>query len=310
MSELNATTELCRLLGDPTRIRLLSLLDQHELAVGELAAITQPAQPRISTHLGKLREAGLVHPHRDGAQSLYRLAEEDWSPATAALVRAVLNGADDPLLAQDALRVDAVLAARQGASTWADAVAGQMASHYSPGRTWEAVARGLVGLAALGRVIDIAAGDGAVAELLAPHAEHIACVDISERVVGKARARLAHLPNLSVHRGDMHALPFPDASFDHALLLAGLSYSADPPRALAEAARVLRPRGRLVATTLHTHAHRAEVARYDHQNLGIDPDRLRAMCEAAGLQVRQCAVTSRERRPPHLEIVTLHAVRS
>ncbi|MCK6506551.1 methyltransferase domain-containing protein [Myxococcota bacterium] len=290
-------------------MRLLALLDRHPLSVGELAAVTQLAQPRVSTHLGRLRDAGLVLAHREGQGSLYRPAEEDWSPAQAAVVRAVLAAADDPLLHQDAARAEAVLAARQDAGTWADAVAGQMARHYSPGRTWEAVARGLVGLSRLGRVVDIASGDGAVAELLAPHAASVTCVDISPRVVALAQARLVGVAGLSVTQGDMHALPFPDASFDHALMLASLSYSDRPALALAEAARVLVPGGRLVAVTLHAHGHRAEVARYDHKNLGFTPEALAGLATAAGLRPHLCAVTGRERRPPQHQVLTLHATK-
>ncbi len=286
-------------------MRLARLLRDHELTVGELAAVTQLAQPRVSTHLGRLRDAGLVQGRRDGSKALYRLTEPE---GAAAVLTAVLDSARDPLLAQDAQRVLSVLAARQRGSTWADSVAGQMARHYSPGRTWEAVARGLVGLASLGRVVDIAAGDGAVAELLAPAAAHVDCVDASPRVVAVARKRLAGVDNLTVHHGDMHALPFADDRFDHALMLTALSYSRQPAQALAEAARVLRPGGRLVATTLHRHAHGTEVTRYDHENLGYTVDQLAQLAADAGFDVRLCAVTSRERRPPQLEILTLHAV--
>lgn len=306
-SRLAATADLARALADPTRVRLLALLARTPLSVSELAAVTQLAQPRVSTHLGRLRDAGLVHAHRDGQGSLYRTADEAWSPEAAAVVRAVLAAAADPLLAQDAARAEEVLAAREGQGTWADAVAGQMARHYSPGRTWEAVARGLVGLSRLGRVVDIASGDGAVAELLAPHAASVTCVDISPRVVSLAHARLIGVAGLSVVQGDMHDLPFPDQAFDHALMLASLCYSDRPALALAEAARVLVPGGRLVAVTLHHHAHKAEVARYDHANLGFTPGELSRLAIAAGLSVTLCAVTGRERRAPQHQVLTLHA---
>jgi len=296
-------------LGDPTRVRLLALLSQQELSVGELAAVTQLAQPRISTHLARLRDADLVQAHRSGSASSYQITKHSWSPTTSALVAAVLQGGQDPLLAQDAARVDAVLAARQGQSSWADSVAGQMARHYSPGRTWEAVSRGLVGLARLGCVIDIASGDGALAELLAPHAQHIDCIDRSERVVAKARTRLAGVDNLTVHHADMHHLPFADCSFDHALMLSSLSYSAQPALALSEAARVLRPGGRLVAVTLHAHGHKSQVARYDHQNQGFAVTALTRLATTARLDVQLCDITSRERQAPQHQILTLHATK-
>ena len=133
------------------------------------------------------------------------------------------------------------------------------------------------------------------------------CVDLSAKVVATARARLADVPNIAVHQADMHALPFPDGSFDHVLLLAGLSYSDRPARALAEAARALTPGGRMVAPTLHRHPHSAEVARFDHANSGFAPDELHLLAEEAGFELVACGVTSRERRPPQFQVITLHA---
>jgi SAM-dependent methyltransferase len=305
MPDLDATTELFRLLGDPTRLRLLALLAGDELSVAELTDITQLAQSRVSTHLGLLRDAGLIRSRRAGSSTFHALAT---MPAEAAKAWEIARSADDPLLAQDRERAAAAVAARAGAS-WADQVAGQMARHYSPGRTWEAAARGLVGLCQLGRVLDVASGDGALAELLAPRAEAVVCVDLSARVVASGQKRLAHVANLRFVEGDMHALPLSDAAFDAAMLMSALEFAHDPRRVLGEVARVLVPGGRLVGNALRAHGHGAAVAPYDHVQLGFEPADLRAWLDDAGFDVAACTPTAREARAPHFEVVTFHATR-
>src|SRR4029079_12823562 len=128
---------------------------------------------------------------------------------------------------------------------WPDRIAGEMERHYSPGRTWEALARGLIGLADLGDVLDAGAGDGATAQLLAPRARSITCVDVSEKLVDAARVRLAGHANARCEVADLHDLPFANASFDQVLLLNVLPSLKHPGAALAELARALRPGGRL-----------------------------------------------------------------
>ncbi|HEV2607086.1 MAG TPA: metalloregulator ArsR/SmtB family transcription factor, partial [Xanthomonadaceae bacterium] len=236
-----------RVLADPTRVRLLALLEREELTVAELASVTRLAQPRVSTHLARLKEAALVRDRRAGVSAYYRFSD-DLDGAEAALWRALREGTDDPLLRQDAERLPAVLAMRAADQNWADSVAGDMERHYSPGRTWEAMARATLPLLVPGDVLDIASGDGVLAELLAPHAKSYVCVDASERVVAAARERLKPHRNVRVLVGDMHGLKLPDAGFDLALLMQALTYSERPAAAVAEAARLLRPGGRLVVT--------------------------------------------------------------
>lgn len=297
-----------RVLADPTRVRLLALLEREELTVAELASITGLAQPRVSTHLAKLKDAALVRDRRSGVSAYYRFSD-DLDGAEAALWRALREGTDDPLLRQDGERLPAVLALRASEQNWADAVAGDMERHYSPGRTWETMARATLPLLMPGAVIDIASGDGALAELLAPHAERYVCVDASERVAAAARDRLKKLRNVRVLVGDMHTLDLPDSSFDLALLMQALAWSPRPAQALTEAARVLRPGGRLVVTAIARHEHREVVAPYGHANLGFTAKELTKMAGKAGLHVTSCGSVMREKRPPHFEVLALHAVK-
>lgn len=304
--DLAATSALLRLLSDPTRVRLLALLEREELTVAELSAVLRLAQPRVSTHLAKLKEADLVRDRRAGVSSYYRYNGE-LDARENALLRALKDNVDDALLHDDERRLPGVLAKRARAEGWADTVAGDMERHYSPGRTWETLARGMTCLVETGDVLDIASGDGVLAELLAPRARSIVCIDTSERVVDAARLRLKGFANVEVRVGDMHALDLPAARFDLVLLMHALTYSEQPAAVVAEAARVLRPGGRLLAATLGRHAHRNVVEPFEHRNLGFTTDELGDFARKAKLEVISCERLTRERRPPHFEVISLLA---
>ncbi|MBB5208642.1 ArsR family transcriptional regulator [Chiayiivirga flava] len=305
--DLDAWSACLRVLSDPTRVRLLALLEREELTVAELSAITRLAQPRVSTHLARLKEHGLVRDRRAGVSAYYRFAEDDMDAAQRALWKALSDGADDPLLRSDAERVPDVLAARASEQNWADTVAGDMERHYSPGRTWETLARAALQLVEPGDVLDIASGDGVLAELLAPRAQRYVCIDSSPRVVAAARERLRGFANVDVREGDMHATEFPDASFDLVLLMHALTYAEKPGQALVESSRVLRPGGQLIATTLAKHEHRGVIEPYGHANLGFTAKELAKLATRAGLDVISCEIITREKRPPHFEVVSLLA---
>ncbi len=306
--DLAATSALLRLLSDPTRVRLLALLEREELTVAELSAVLRLAQPRVSTHLAKLKEADLVRDRRSGVSSYYRFNGE-LDARESALLHALKASVDDALLDDDERRLPGVLAKRARAEGWADTVAGDMERHYSPGRTWETLARSMTQLVGTGDVLDIASGDGVLAELLAPGARSIVCIDASPRVVGAARERLKGFDNVEVTTGDMHALDLGKRTFDLVLLMHALTYSDRPAVVVAEAARVLRKGGRLVAATLGRHAHRTAVEPFDHRNLGFKPDDLRGFAEAAGLEVQRCGRITREAKAPHFEVISLLATK-
>ena len=307
--DLEAWSTRLKVFADATRVRLLALLAREELTVAELSAITQLAQPRVSTHLAKLKEAGLVRDRRAGVSAYYRFDEDNLDTVQRELWRSLRDGSDDPLLRQDAERVAGVLANRAADQNWADSVAGDMERHYSPGRTWEALARTALPLLETGDVLDIASGDGVLAELLSPHAKRYICIDTSARVVAAAGERLRRFPNVEVREGDMHALPFKDASFDLVVLMHALTYSTKPAQAVAEAAHVLRRGGRLLLSSLARHEHRSVVEAYGHVNLGFSEKELRKFAEKAGLEIANAETVTRERRPPHFEVLSLTAVK-
>jgi DNA-binding transcriptional ArsR family regulator/protein-L-isoaspartate O-methyltransferase len=309
MMDLEAWSSRLKVLADATRVRLLALLEYEELTVAELSSITRLAQPRVSTHLARLKEAGLVRDRRAGVSAYYRFDEAGLDPAQRALWRALREGSDDPLLRQDAERIPSVLAARAADANWADSVAGDMERHYSPGRTWEALARSALPLLAPGHVLDIASGDGVLAELLAPHAREYICIDASARVVSAASERLRRFPNVQVREGDMHALPFADDHFDLVVLMHALTYAAKPAVAVAEAARVLRPGGHLLLSSLAEHQHRAVVEAYSHVNLGFSDTSLRRFVLNAGLEIATSETVTREKRPPHFEVISMIGIK-
>ncbi|WP_114240111.1 metalloregulator ArsR/SmtB family transcription factor [Dyella sp. C9] len=307
--DLATASSVLRLLADPTRVRLLALLEREELTVAELAAVLHLAQPRVSTHLAKLKEADLVRDRRAGVSAYYR-ANGETDESQQALLKSLRDSIDDALLREDAERLPGVLAQRAREEGWADTVAGDMERHYSPGRTWETLARSLLQLLETGDVLDIASGDGITAELLAPHAHSIVCVDSSERVVEAASQRLKPFANVEVRQGDMHALDLGERRFDLVLMLHALTYAEQPAKAVAEAARLLRSGGRLLAVTLGRHDHRAAVEPFDHRNLGFSSDELGGFAKAAGLAVVSCTRLSRERKAPHFEVISLVARKS
>ncbi len=310
MLSLHTTTDLFRLLGDRTRLRLLALLGQEEFTVAELTRITGLTQSRISTHLARLREAGLVLDRPSGSSSFYRLHEGGMSEEVRRLWSILTESTRDPLLEQDSEGAHSVVRSREGGGTWADSVAGQMSRHYSPGRTWEATMRGLLGLLRLRDVLDLASGDGMLAALLAPRARSVTCLDISQKVVQAGARGLSRHANVFYRRGDMHALPFGDGSFDSVLLMNALTYTDRPSIVLREIGRVMRTGGRLVLVTLNRHRHEEAVLMYNHKTLGFGPRELSSLLEEAGLTVEVCEPTSREARPPHFEIITACAHRA
>lgn len=309
MPSLDSISDLLQLLAEPTRVRLLALLGEHELTVAELSAATDLGQSRVSTHLGKLREAGIVKDRRVGSATHYSLAEQTMPQGAQRAWAFVRSEIQDAVLEKDRQRWAVLQRARDKAASWPDAMAGQMERHYSPGRTWESLARGLVGLVGLGDVLDAGSGDGAVAQLLAPRSRSYTLVEHSDRMLVAAGLRLQGQANVRLMRADLHHLTEAVApvSIDTALLFNVLVELEEPARALAQLTQILRPGGRLAVITLDAHEHRELAQTYRHRHLGFAPAALRKLLGRAGLVVESCQVTSRERRQPRLSVVTAFA---
>ena len=283
----DAALKFLKASADPTRLRLLALLAGGEATVGELVEVLGQSQPRVSRHLRLLAAARLVAHFRDGQWVYYRL---DPGIVLADLLDRVLGlaRAGDATIAADQDRMAGIrrqreryaFAAPTGPRRWAEPAAGR------PGEA--ALRQALedaLGGQPVGDVLDIGVGAGALLGLLAPRARSAVGLDISRgmRVLARSRLQQAGLAHCTIRAGDMHALAFPDLSFDLVVLDEVLSLSTDPQRALAETARVLRPAGRLlVLDRILPAALRLPPA--GGEAGGLFENQLAAMLRAAGLR--------------------------
>ncbi len=290
-SSLARTLETLSVLGDENRLRLCMLLSDRELNVSDLVRVTGIAQSRVSTHLGRLREAGIVRDRKDGTQSFYALATEGL-PTTVTNVLGEARDSDDPTLLGDRERLHALdVERRAGRDT------------YSPGRTWQSLAVGIAALLDLGDVLDVGSGDASAASMIAPYCRSLTCIDHDARAIEAAAQRFAGHKHVRTRVADAEKLPFEAGSFDTVLVFHTLTYTEHPEVALRECARVLRPGGRVVVLCLDEHRHQDVTARYGERHPGLSPRRVRSLLEGAGLRVRSAEVASREAKKPHLQVV-------
>lgn len=276
--------------GEVTRLRLLSLLAEAELTVTELVTILGQSQPRISRHLKLLVEAGLVERQREGAWAFFRLADRG---AMAELARDIIGRIEraDPVLAADFARLAEVRRARadQAARYFAEQ-AGQwdrIRSLHVPEERVEEALRDLMGDKPIHAMLDLGTGTGRMLELLAPHADRAVGVDQSPAMLNVARSRLDHagLRNVQLRQGDIYALPVERDGYDLVILHQVLHYLDDPARALREAARTLRPQGRLVIIDFAPHEHEFLREQHAHRRLGFAREEVDALMADIGLDV-------------------------
>lgn len=302
-ASLDGQLALLGALGDPTRLRLCALLAEFELSVVELTNVLELGQSKVSTHLARLKEQELMLDRKAGTSSYYRLNQEGMPPATRRVWEALRESLADSTLERDRGRAERAVSARDKGA-WPERVAGELERHYSPGRTWESLARGFACLVRAGRVLDVGAGDGTLAAMLAQRAQRYVCADLSQRLLDAARERLKEQRNVELVRADMHALPFADRSFDLVLSLNVLAFAEHPGKALDEAVRVLAPGGELLVVTLKSHDQLETAQQYGHLHSGFEPRFLRRRLGGRSMRILSCDVSSREPRRPHFEVVT------
>ncbi|GGD92489.1 ArsR family transcriptional regulator [Aureimonas endophytica] len=286
-----ASVEVLKALGEPTRLRLVRLLARNDLTVSDLTAILGQSQPRISRHLRLLVESGVLSRYQEGAWAYFRLAGE--GPGAAALARAVIErvGGADPMLARDHERLDhirqerAARAARffaENAERW-----DRLRLLHVADEDVEAALLGALGERRFNDLLDIGTGTGRVLELLAPRVGRAIGIDASREMLQVARAKLdaAGIGHAQVRQGDCYSLPLPPASFDLVTIHQVLHYLDDPAAALREAAAMLRPGGLLAIVDFAPHD--LEFLRDDeaHLRLGFSPETLSAYLAEAGLEV-------------------------
>lgn len=276
-------------LSDPTRGRILLLLEDQELAVSELCAVLQQPQSTVSRHLKVLSDGGWLASWREGTSRLYHLRRE-LEPAAAELWR-VARGrlADLKAARQDRGRLESVLRERrvrsqeffaEKAGDW-DRLRGELFGERSE----------LLPLLSLldpdWVVGDLGCGTGATTEALAPFVAKVVAVDESPEMLEAAHHRLANYEDegrVELRHGSLEALPAEDGELDAALLMLVLHHLSDPAAVLAEAARVLAPGGRLLVVDMLAHDESRFRRDMGHQWLGFEPSRLLEWLAAAGLE--------------------------
>ena len=293
-AEPQVATHLARLdaLADPTRLRLLALLDGEELGVGELAEIVQLPQSSVSRHLKVLLDQSWVVSRRERTANYYTMANGEL-PAPArtlwALTRSEIEGW--PALAHDRLRLDRRLAER---------VEGGRGFFAGVAEEWQTLRAELYGrvfseaaiVALLPRdwvVADLACGAGDLTLRLAPRVARVVAIDASPEMLAAAERRTRAFTNVELHRADLASLPLPDGSCDAALLLLALTHVADPAAAVSEMARVLKPGGRAVIVDLLRHDRDDFRRKMGQLRNGFGAEELRQLLAAAGFAAAECA---------------------
>lgn len=277
-----------RALADPTRLRMLLLVRAMELSVGELAAVLRQSQPRVSRHIRILADAGLLRRYKEGAWVFVRLGDAALSAPVLTAIDALSADAGGTAEADRArlteVRAERVAAANAYFAAHADQWDDIRSLHIADDVV-EAAMQRVLGERPVGRLLDIGTGTGRIIELFGAHAASAIGIDRSPDMLRLARGKLeaAGLADAEVRQADMYALPRPDGSADTVVLHQVLHFAQTPALAVAEAARVLSPGGRLLIVDFAPHAREELRARHAHARLGFDAAQVCDWMTAAGL---------------------------
>ena len=272
-------------LSDPTRSRILLLVDRHELTVSELCAIMQLPQSTMSRHLKALGDSGWITARAEGTSNLYVMTRDELDPSARRLWLLVREQVGPtPAAVQDQRRLQTALAGRRTKSQeFFSSSAGQ----------WDRVRDELFGerfhLAAFAALAsstwtvgDLGCGTGQVSAALAPFVERVIAVDASAAMLQAAKKRLHGFDNIDLRRGDLEALPVDDARLDAATLMLVLHHVPEPEKAIAEVARVLKPGGRLLLVDMQPHDRDSYRQQMGHVWLGFSDDHIRRILSESG----------------------------
>lgn len=309
---MSATLKTLRALADPTRLRLVALLEEGELSVAELQEITKLAQSRISTHLGLLSETAIVIARREGKRTYYRLQPDRASEEGRLVALAVRGASELPEHERDELNRRRVVTLRdEQAQVYFNQVAGRFDRSYGPGRSWQAFGHLLLRILPPLVVADLGSGEGLLAELLARSCKQVIAVDNSEKMVefGARKARKNGVQNLEFRLGDLSHPPIDDGVVDLVILSQALHHAEDPQKALQEAHRILKPGGRVMILDLLRHTFGQAHELYGDRWLGFEEADLHRWLEAVGFRAVELSVVAREEQPPHFETLLATAAR-
>ena len=304
---MSSTINFLRLLADPTRLRLLLLLEQEELSVAELQQILGMGQSRISSHLAQLKRAGVVEDRRAGKNVYYGASENGQGSRRARVAELSRTLARElPETSRDRTSLKLVLRKRQDkAREYFDELAGKFGRRYCPGRSWQALAHALITLLPPLAVADLGAGEGTLSQLLAKNARKVIAIDSSPKMVefGSKLAKKHGFKNLEYRLGDIEDPPIAKNSVDLAILSQALHHAIHPQRAIAAAHQILKRGGRLVILDLLSHRFERARELYADHWLGFSEVELHQFLEKSGFREIEVSVVAREKQSPHFQTV-------
>jgi ubiquinone/menaquinone biosynthesis C-methylase UbiE/DNA-binding transcriptional ArsR family regulator len=303
---MSSTLKSLRALADPTRLRIVALVERDELSVNELQEITKMGQSRISTHLKLLQDACIVCSRREGKRTFYKANERADKTTREFITLAVQGAAELPERNGDEVNLRRILARRkQQDQVYFNQVAGRFDRSYGPGRSWQAFGQLLLRMLPPLVVADLGSGEGLLSELLARRCKRVIAVDNSERMVefGARKAKKNGLKNLEFRLGDLEEPPVENDSVDVVILSQALHHAVKPERAIAAAYRMLKAGGQILILDLLQHKFDKAHELYGDRWLGLSEADLQRWLEDAGFKRIEISVVAREEQPPHFETV-------
>ena len=303
---MTSTLKSLRALSDPTRLRIVALLEKDELSVNELQEITRLGQSRISTHIGLLADCALVTSRREGKRTFYKLNPQADSVASEFIQLAIRGAKELAEHSGDQINLKRVLARRkEQAQVFFNQVAGRFDRVYGPGRSWQAFGHLLLRMLPAITVADLGAGEGLLSELLARRAKKVIAVDNSEKIVafGAAKAKKNGLKNLDFRQGDLQNPPIDVVSVDLAILSQALHHAEEPALAVRSAYKILKHGGQILILDLLQHNFEDARKLYGDRWLGFAESDLHHWLEAAGFKKIEISVVAREDQPPHFQTI-------
>lgn len=299
-----------RVVSDPTRIRILSLLRQQDLSVAELQEVLAMGQSRISSHLAQLKQARLVEDRRSGKNVIY--TAKDPLDDSLLEIAAIVSSAVEEIAEIDEDNAALELAIRKRkdkARAYFDQLAGKFGRQYVPGRSWRALAEALLKLMPPLAIADLGAGEGTFSQLLAQRAKKVIAIDNSEKMVefGSQVAKENGFKNLEYRLGDIEDPPIDDAAVELVFFSQSLHHALKPERALQSAFRILKPGGRVVVLDLLKHQYEDAKELYADLWLGFSELELSRFLKRSGFVKIDVAAVDREKSSPHFQTLMVIA---